>query len=273
MRLHVWTLNREGEHAWHITATSGGDRWHGIVAKGWWSGPWKFHRHRAEVEVALGGEDNMLQLRVSVPFVGHVAAGLRVPRRWTKAWIYERRVWSIQGPDGISSWAEVRFAYDDALDNMGDYYRRARERGATLRWSRAATWAGWSWRLRPRLKDRLLGRTVYTGERGSPVGIVVPMPEGEYRGTATRVAETWRRPRSLRVRREVAWDIDVPAGIPVPGKGENSWDCDDDAIYSIHMRGERTRSDAIAEFQSNVLRTRARYASPAWVPRAGWRAS
>ena len=54
--------------------------------------------------------------------------------------------------------------------------------------------------------------------------------------------------------------------IPVPGKGENSWDCDDDAIHSSHGP-HSTVHQAVAALVASGYRERTRYGSgPEWLP-------
>ena len=47
--------------------------------------------------------------------------------------------------------------------------------------------------------------------------------------------------------------------IPVPGKGENSWDCGEDATFSLSCPST-TISEAIGEMVKSCMRTRERYA-------------
>jgi hypothetical protein len=58
------------------------------------------------------------------------------------------------------------------------------------------------------------------------------MPEGKYPAHVKRERRTWKRPRWFTPLVREYWDVDVESGIRVPGKGENSWDCDDDAIFA-----------------------------------------
>lgn len=99
----------------------------------------------------------------------------------------------------------------------------------------------------------------------------VPMPEGVYRAT-------WKRQASLR--RHVRWPgtwldrvkpkasstsvwVDVEGGIPVWGKGENSWDCGMDAI---HGTGGATVEEAVANLERAVHRDRKRRGGPNDLP-------
>lgn len=103
------------------------------------------------------------------------------------------------------------------------------------------------------------------------VHTVVPMPEGTYDATVELKRGTWRR------RRLFAWmpkvhhftgEITPDKPIPVPGKGENSWDCDDDAHYSS-SGPYRTAAEAVSSMVAGVYRDRTRYGSgPEWQPTA-----
>lgn len=61
--------------------------------------------------------------------------------------------------------------------------------------------------------------------------------------------------------------------VPVEGKGENSWDCDEDATYKISFPGYpyrkdiRTPYDAALYAWHSVMQSRERYGSAKWVPK------
>lgn len=288
--------------------------------KGWYSVlPGKRDRGSyAEVEVALGGEDNMLQFGVRLPLLGCCYVGVRVPRWATRGWVYQRREWAIK-VGYIGDWAWLLFAHDDAMADMADYYRRQREqpncerckhyasfhddpvripparvtnparkcvthsqilhgsapcecpgyKPEKLRYNRAHLWPGLVVKVRPRLKDRLLGREVCTTTEGEMVPVLVPMPEGNYPGTVKREERVWKRKRwPWSERRRVDFWVDMQIGVPTPGKGENSWDCDDDGVYGT---GGSSVPEAVANVVRAALRNRERYGSGAsWVPSRGW---
>ncbi len=276
MKLHRHVYNKnEGagpwwkSAEWTLAATLRG-RYRSIFAKGWWQfGRSSINRH-LEVELALGGEDNMAQVGVVLPFLGRCHIGVRVPRAWTKGWIYERREWTLR-IGYVGRWLELLFASDEGMRDSGmvSYYRDKLANGTyDGPWSRAALWPGWHLTIAPRPLDRLLGRTVCTVEKSEPEPVIVPMPEGNYPGTIVREHRTWKRPRwpwPSQVRADYSVTMDV--GIPTPGKGENAWDCDDDAIFGT---GGSTRSEAIANVAAAALRQRERYAGDGWTPNAGW---
>lgn len=98
-----------------------------------------------------------------------------------------------------------------------------------------------------------------------PVRIL--MPEGEYLATVNHTVSTWTRPRWpgkwLEMR---STTVEVDGGIPIPGKGENGWDCDEDAVYKSSIRGH-SASEAVRRFVLDVHRTRMERGGTDWKPR------
>lgn len=115
--------------------------------------------------------------------------------------------------------------------------------------------------------DLIFGRSDYherTIEDGIPVKI--PMPEKCYEGTVKIFESTWKRPRSPFTLRAIRTTVDVPGGIPVPGKGTTSYNCGEDAIYAETAQHSNA-VDAVAELVKSALQTRKRYSSGFdWVP-------
>lgn len=98
---------------------------------------------------------------------------------------------------------------------------------------------------------------------------VVPMPEGAYPAawTRTRYTTRWRRWRKPRVWHRWTIEIDAEGGIPHPGKGENSWDCEDDGLQSMSCGAQTPTLEAAVEaVQQTVLRYRLKYGGPDWKP-------
>ena len=273
-RNHVYA-HRRGEERRHWLL---GDEWWamltlrgkfiGTVLKGWWHLGGSL-THHFELEVALGGEDSMLQFGIVIPWVVTWHIGVKVPRRFLNGWIYQRREWTLRC-GYIGRWVEIMLASDEHMRDTGmvSYYRDKRRQGEKLSWSRAALWPGWHLTFNPRLRDRLLGRMDCVTETGEPFSVVVPLPEGNYPGECRREKRTWQRKRWPFSRRErVGYWIDMKIAPPVPGKGENSWDCDDDGVYGT---GGATVAEAIANVTRAALRDRERYGSKNWTPSAGW---
>lgn len=116
--------------------------------------------------------------------------------------------------------------------------------------------------------DVVLGRVDYTDRTIDTVDVIVPMPEGTYAGTVKVFESTWRRRRfpflSMSMRRTT---VDVPEGVPHPGKGENAWDCGEDATYSLTSPAT-TPSEAVGVLVASVLERRQRYGGKNWRPEA-----
>lgn len=126
------------------------------------------------------------------------------------------------------------------------------------------------WMWRDRLLDFLFGKTLYFRHKidYSPAPLTVTFDEGDYKILATRERACWMRPRwpFRKVRESI--DIDIPGGIPFAGKGESSYDCDDDAIYGMGSDGHDFE-DAKKAVIDAVMRERSRYgnASPETIAR------
>lgn len=130
-------------------------------------------------------------------------------------------------------------------------------------WSRLDPW--WVRGVSLNLPDLLLGRTRYTCEEIERFDIQIPMPEKIYLAKVTIEHRTWkRRLGRAAVRRDAK--VDIPGGIPFPGKGENSWDCGMDGLFGYGC--DSTKPEAIiAEGVKSVLESRRRYAgSVEWTP-------
>ena len=106
--------------------------------------------------------------------------------------------------------------------------------------------------------DLLLGRQEYSCKKLNAQSVVIPLPEGSYPATVTLECARWKRRRWPFPLVRMTADIDIPQGVPVPGKGENSWDCGDDAIYGMSCAAT-TVEEAISKVVSSALRDRMRY--------------
>lgn len=114
--------------------------------------------------------------------------------------------------------------------------------------------------------DALFGQVDYSGEDIETVDVLVPMPEGTYAGTVKVFESTWRRRRFPFLRQTMRrTEISVPDGIPFPGKGENAWDMDDSATYSLTSPA-KTPDEAVGALVASVLRDRRRYGGRNWQP-------
>ena len=95
----------------------------------------------------------------------------------------------------------------------------------------------------------------------------IPLPEGVYTGTYTTERMTrryvrWPGKAIDLVRGPMQWtsvNLSIEGGIPVEGKGENSYDCGMDGLLGC---SGRTVEDAIGNAVRSVLRDRKRYGGP-----------
>ncbi len=113
--------------------------------------------------------------------------------------------------------------------------------------------------------DFFLGRQVHSSRVLKTERVLVPMPEGSYPATVNIEEAVWKRPRWPFPIRRIGSEITPDKPIPHPGKGENSWDCDDDATYSMSC-GATNAVDAAAALAASVMRDRERHGGPGWVP-------
>lgn len=116
--------------------------------------------------------------------------------------------------------------------------------------------------------DLLAGKPVYSSETTyGPTDVDVPMPEATYRARVTLHRDTWTRARWWptvidRGTIEVLDDDGNLGGyLPIPGKGENSWDCGGDGTYSMTGPCDDVR-DLVDKLMFDTLRTRRQRNAP-----------
>lgn len=144
--------------------------------------------------------------------------------------------------------------------------RKAREVGIRFHGG-AAWWKLWTHRdewtsTTPRWRDGnfnlidfLLGRSVCTQTMIEAREVLIPMPEKAYWANAELIEFCWKRPR-WPARKMLRCSIDIPGGIPHAGKGENSWDCGDDATFGMTTGKCASIVDGIGQLVTSCLRTR-----------------
>lgn len=115
------------------------------------------------------------------------------------------------------------------------------------------------------LEELLLGKESFSREQVSqPIAVTIPMPEGSYAGVYTAVKLTCERPRWFPKSRVMA-TIRCDEGVPIPGKGENDYDLDQDAIYA-HSEDASNPAQAVGQFVMSALQQRWRYGGLNWKP-------
>jgi hypothetical protein len=168
----------------------------------------------------------------------------------------------------VRRWADSRdgLVFGCSFD-CGDCVLRIDCGTCEVSWRRDSPW--YRKGIRVDFLDLLLGR-IRSTDRHVPIrgylvdvrtgkaDVMVPMPEGSYRASVEIVEVTCRRPRWPFPRRYMRARVDIPAGIPHAGKGENSWDCGDDATYGISCPASYVE-EAVAKLVESVLCSRKEY--------------
>ncbi len=199
-----------------------------------------------------GDSESDILMSISTPLFSFyfILEGV-IPRRWAKnhTWSHNTGVTWMEGALHLEIYSCGNDCY--YCDGWKDHPKR---------------WTGWSYWVHPR--DLIMGRTDYKSEIVETYQTEVAMPEKTYPATVKIEKTTWTRrrwPFSLYPRVRLSAQIEVEGGVPVPGKGENSWDCGEDAIFSTGS-STPTVSAAVASLVTSALRTRERHGGPNWRP-------
>lgn len=109
------------------------------------------------------------------------------------------------------------------------------------------------------LADFVLGRKDVEWESIETVPVSIPMFEGYYEATVEmRYHVSWRKRLPFIKHRHKCANVEIEKGIGFPGKGENSWDCGDDALFGMSCPANSVE-EAIGKTVASVLRNRMRY--------------
>lgn len=126
-------------------------------------------------------------------------------------------------------------------------------------WTRGMAWWTTSKVFHP--MDFFFGRNKYTERVLENGETFIPMTEGCYEAKYKLFVSEWSRPRWPFKKELQRITLDVPRGIPTEGKGENSWDCGEDATFGITCMA-RTLEQGVGELVGSVLRDRKRHGVP-----------
>lgn len=115
--------------------------------------------------------------------------------------------------------------------------------------------------------DFVLGKQVHKLETlGEPTTHQIRLPDGVHELKIQHERRTWKRPRWPKALVKECFDVDCIAGCPIPGKGDNGWDCGDDAIYGTGF-SVATAEEAAERFAQKVMEIRTQRESKNWMPR------
>lgn len=174
----------------------------------------------------------------------------RIRNAVVRAWPLPRAVYSFSGREFSVSFHDHAVFWSLGADDMG--------------WdAQTPEWRQGAWH--PLGFFRRQGEVELVDERE----VLVPMPERSYRAKARLERTHWgfdKAPRRFdRVERHVTIEMLDGEQIPFPGKGENSWDCGDDATFSLSCRAN-TIEDGVGRLVASVLRSRRRHGGANWAP-------
>lgn len=240
------TFARHGACYLHAPKTEAHAEWNWFGRHGFGLG-FELGRNGMESDIGLSlyfGRVGSLWLRARMPFT----KWLRVRDHEKKNW-YEARHYGLKLFPYNGCLFRAQFG---AYDGMGREARRWRE-CSLQQW-------------------KIIGRTKCDTEVTAEGECHIPMPEGNYVGKWKKEQRTWRHitrrgrlwDRIFGVTIRTSVDLDIEGGIPVEGKGENSWDCGMDGIFGV---SGNTVEDAIANAVRACLRDRQRYGGPHNLPR------
>lgn len=207
---------------------------------------------RISVGIQVLDEDGRLHLHAKFPFTSFVTVGFGAGpafsdriRKLFRIPGYESREISLSTMDGALLWN--LWKDPDSWSSTDPWWKGGILNPVDILFGQME-----------RTRHRRLDRTKFT----------IPMPEGDYPAVATLYRSEFTRPRwpfrfgPLHMVLTVG-EVEIADGVPFPGKGENSYDCGDDALYSWNGPAE-SLEDAIGKTIASVLRTRRKRSGSYW---------
>jgi hypothetical protein len=183
------------------------------------------HARRLAVELMVGGEYAFL-LNIAIPFLFSIWFGLY-------SWRMSRM---------------LRLPYESRT--TGFYI--SKELSHLQIWNDDSEWTrkSRSWSV---LNENLFfGRSHFKKEPLQTIEGFIPMPEKDYPATFEISRDTWTWKRFKKPLTLVRVMVNIPEGIPHPGKGTSSWNLDDDALFGMGCAVESVET-AVSEATQKVI--------------------
>ena len=266
---------RHGRCWWRITSVDE-KRFDGPGARAEWS----VSRHEtfALTVTVLGDEDEDIQFHVGIPYLVSVWFTLerlpllrKIPYKWRRTWGYLTGVKFHGG----SLW--IHILHSEMWGTKHGTFRRFLPRWISIAVSSGyAEWRGVGFYICFDFDHLIFGSYERTEQNlGDPIVAEIPIePDNSlgfrYFATFQRQQEVrWRGNFPWRKKRDTYWEISTDKPPMRAGKGENSYDQDDDGIFGCAVHGE-TIQEAIAEYVKKCERDRERYGMPGVIIAAFW---
>lgn len=208
---------------------------------------WSLFRERFGVRLAFSDTgDHAIEVDISLPFLFslwlHIARAKWVKRlpgvKWTGKWGSGEREIYIRFHDSALWWTLWRFTGE----------------------SKSRDWRDSNFHF----DDFLLGREKYSESEHTTHHVLFLVQGTAYPATVELYTSTWKRSRWPWPKTVNRANVEVETGVPVPGKGENGWDMEDDAIYGLTTNAD-TVGEALSAFRESVIRQRSKYGGDNWV--------
>jgi len=278
------TIHEDGERhlRWYMHTVNDNDRKGGGQGTLWKAGRWivntrKGHtsilrlewshsrKVRPELDLMLRFGTSSMRLHIGLFGLASWWLTIGLKRGLFAPLMIEERQFGVRlGYIGYLAWIDI--AFDDESDSTGmmSYYKRKKEQGERLHFggNRVQLTQGIRLKIRLRLRDLILGHKHYEKTEVRTETVLIPLDGREYEGVWTLTRETWKRPRwPFKSHERVGSWIDVEHPPAFSGKGENSWDCDDDGIFGSGSKA-LTPAGAVGDYVKSVLQSRERYGEP-----------
>jgi hypothetical protein len=205
----------------------------------------------AGIQAGGGGSDGDVQLSMSIPWLCNLYLTMEgfLPQREPVEWELRYLL-----PGEFGEWGTIAVDWANRENFYGERV------GGLHRWFDVA--------------DLVMGREEYAAVEVARHDLSVNLPdEPTYRVDAKVESATWTRTRRWfrwKKRSRLSIDLSFDPPIPVPGKGENSWDCDEDAFYSIHRPVDDASQEAAVracdEAVAGIRKTRRQRGGEDWKP-------
>lgn len=207
-------------------------------------------------------DDDSIWMHVAVPFLFsfHISFQDIAYTKWYQ-WFVKHLTPKGMGECDAAAWPR-RIGADVCVDTFHLYL-----------WNNPTYWERgqpWWWDISITPMDVIFGRQQYsTSEKTEHKAFTKNIPETWYELKIETYVATWRRPRwpwwpmTKHINRA---EVTPSRPVPIPGKGENAWDMDEDATHGMTLMAD-TWEEAAQRFEESVMETRAKRASVKWVPK------